>query len=474
MRLTLAGGDAVASHLVLARGEGWDNVRDVLPAAVTDRNWPAAGEAERLEALVRQLLEKRLPAIRDRLAADEAQRLSTAFLEESSLPQAQSLHGILCSLPAGVAGQSIGARFVGRADLLRDIHRVLSEGNGSAARLTSRITAGSGFGKTRLAIEYLHRYAAYYPGGVFWVNAESSAIEGEFWRVLSTLDPNVPDLAVMRGQGRDVRRELERALRKIAQPALYVIDNIPEASPGADPQAIGDFCPALGAVAVLATSRQDTREENVRRISVDILGRDSAILLLTDNVPGAAALSWADWGRIAEWVGDLPIALDLLNRSLALGSISPRALLERVSLTDEPAGATGELDRLREALRGQVPANAVRGVTEAFSISFEKLGGPTRDVALLLAQLAPAPIPEAFMEALPDEWKNPGVRAALRSRHFVTGGGDLCRAALPASSPLSPESQREIVHRRQRVWCPLPSTRAIASCTRSGSCRAPA
>ena len=153
-----------------------------------------------------------------RLAADEAQRLATAFLEESSLPGPQSLHGIVCSLPPGVAGQSIGARFVGRADRLRDIHRVLSEGTGDAARLTSRITAGGGFGKTRLAIEYLHRYARYYPGGIFWVNAESSDIEGEFWRVLSTLDPNVPDLAVMRAQGRDVRRELERALRKIASP----------------------------------------------------------------------------------------------------------------------------------------------------------------------------------------------------------------------------------------------------------------
>ena len=96
-----------------------------------------------------------------------------------------------------MAGQSIGARFVGRADRLREIHRVLSEGTGTAARLTSRITAGGGFGKTRIAIEYLHRYARYYPGGIFWVNADSSDIEGEFWRVLRTLDPNVPDLAVI-------------------------------------------------------------------------------------------------------------------------------------------------------------------------------------------------------------------------------------------------------------------------------------
>jgi tetratricopeptide (TPR) repeat protein len=426
MRLALAGGDAVASHLILALGPGCDAVLDVLPTAVTNQSWPEAGEAERLEALVRRRLESHLAEIRHGLAAGEAQRLATAFLEESKAPPAQSLDGIVCSFPPGVAGQSIGARFVGRADLLRDIHRHLSGGSGAAARLTGRITAGGGFGKTRLAIEYLHRYGArYYPGGIFWVNAESSAMDAEFWRVLSALDPNLPDLAAMRAQGRDVRRELERALRKIPQPALYVIDNIPEAGLGADPASIGDFCPAVGAVTVLATSRQDTREENVRSIPVDILGRDSAILLLTDNVPGMAALPWADWGRIAEWVGDLPIALDLLNRSLALGSIAPQALLERLCRTDQSPSATRELDRLREALRGQVPANAVRGVTEAFSISFEKLDAATRQVAQLLAQLAPAPVPEEFMEALPDEWSGPAVRAALRSRHFLTGGGGL-------------------------------------------------
>jgi tetratricopeptide (TPR) repeat protein len=44
---------------------------------------------------------------------------------------------------------------------------------------------------------------------------------------------------------------------------------------------------------------------------------------------------------------------------------------------------------------------------------------------MVLAQLAPTPIPEAFLEALPDEWRSPRVRAALRSRHFVTSGGGL-------------------------------------------------
>jgi hypothetical protein len=94
--------------------------------------------------------------------------------------------------------------------------------------------------------------------------------------------------------------ELERALRSIDRPALYIIDNIPEAAPGEDAPVISDFCPALGAVTVLATSRQDTREEGVKAVPVDTLSRDAAILLLTENVAGAARLPWAGWGRIAE------------------------------------------------------------------------------------------------------------------------------------------------------------------------------
>jgi tetratricopeptide (TPR) repeat protein len=422
MRLALAGGDAAGSHLVLALGEAPGAVLEAMPTAVATQSWPPAEAADRLDALIQRLLQNRPPPIRDRLIAYEAQKLSAAFLEESNLEPPHSLHAIVHSLPPGVAGQSIGARFVGRADLLRSIHRVLQEGTGGAAQLTSRLTAAGGFGKTRLAIEYLYRYDTHYPGGIFWVNAASSDIEGEFWRVLSELDPHVPDLAVMRAQRRDVRRELERALRHVAQPALYVIDNIPEAPPGSDPPPIADFCPALGAVAVLATSRQDTREAHVRPIQVDILDRDPAILLLTDNVPGAAALPWADWGRIAEWVGDLPIALDLLNACLALGSITPTSLLQRVGQASRPVR---ELDRLREALRGQVPKDAVRGITEAFSISFENLDVPAQAAALLLAQLASAPIPEAFLETLPDELKSPATRTALRGRHFVTGGGGL-------------------------------------------------
>jgi hypothetical protein len=66
---------------------------------------------------------------------------------------------------------------------------------------------------------------------------------------------------------------------------------------------------------------------------------------------------WEEWKRISEWVGNLPLVLDLLNKLLALSSISPRSLLQRADAI-QPTGRTQEsetkeLHRLREALCGQ-------------------------------------------------------------------------------------------------------------------------
>jgi len=151
---------------VLALGEGAGFVLDAMPQSVASKSWPAAGETPQLEKLVRERLAVHSAPLRRVFAEAEAQRLAAAFLEESNVPEPQSLSGRV-SLPPGAASQSIGSRFVGRGDQLRHIHRILSEGFGVSAPLTCRITASGGFGKTRLATEYLYRYGPrYYPGAL--------------------------------------------------------------------------------------------------------------------------------------------------------------------------------------------------------------------------------------------------------------------------------------------------------------------
>ncbi len=422
MRLALHAGNESASHIVLAQGEDAQSVLDAMPEHVARTNWPPAGETARLAELARSRLDRNLNPLGSRIPAQEARVVASLFIEEASIPEPRSLQGILVSFPPGLAAQSIGRRFVGRASDLRRLHNALSEGSGGAC-LAGRIAAGAGFGKTRLAIEYLNRYGPrYYPGGIFWVNAESSLLDEEFWRILRAIDPATPDIAVLRDQRPTIRERLEAALRAIRRPVLYVADNIPEAAPGDYPPPLENYCPVLGAVTVLATSRQDTRESGVETIDVDKLDRDSAILLLRKDVVSPASLFWDDWGRIADWVGDLPVALELLNRALALGSISPKQLFAR-AVSSETASATTELDRFATSLHGQVREKAAAGVSAAFFISFEKLDPSARSVARILAQLAPSPIPDEFLDALSEDLDVPAARAALRSRHFILPSG---------------------------------------------------
>jgi hypothetical protein len=81
----------------------------------------------------------------------------------------------------------------------------------------------------------------------------------------------------MRKEDRNVAEELAAGLKGIKQPVLYVVDNIPESE---NPRPIHDFCPAVGEVVVLATSRQKNIEGGVKTFDVETLEREAAILLL--------------------------------------------------------------------------------------------------------------------------------------------------------------------------------------------------
>ena len=418
------------SHIVVAFLPGGRSADlDGLPPALRTANWPAADQTERLAEMVTLLLSNTSKSIRERLPGPECVRLRQTLLEEAALPPARPLSGLRTYHPNGNIEQSIHDRFVGRADELASIHFRLSTMRGyasSTAALSGSVSAGGGFGKTRLALEYVHRYgSSHYPGGVFWINADMdvAAIDEQFHGVLRSLCPHgpVPTLADIRKRGESIRDQLFRALARepAEEPILFVVDNVPETPAGSSVRRLQDFCPALGLVTLLVTSRQRTTEPGVRWIPLGVLQRPSSVALLTHELSNSGDLDQEDWGDIASWVGDLPLALDLLNRSLALGAMTPHDLLN-VARQQSPTTA---LDMQREALRGHVPDTILRGVTEAFSVSLDKLDAATQMAAFLLAQLAPWPIPEELIAAFDSTLFPPKVRTALLARHFITGNG---------------------------------------------------
>lgn len=417
--------DAALHPIVIALpadGVGREEL-DGLPPAHRSTNWLSADDTSALADLVRRRLEAVIETIGERLSElGELGAIEATVVEQAAIPPPGNLAGATMYPPRRALDDSLGDGFVGRADELWRIHHRLwrMRGGASGAALTGAIEGGAGFGKTRLATEYFHRFGPQtYAGGLFWVNAEAP-LEAQFHGILRELKPDETprDLETLRQAGRDAEDELGDALHQVSpeQAVLYVVDNVPEPGPGESPSRLSTWCPGFGDVTLLATSRvRQAVAEPIIRFPIDVLTPAAAVALLTRELAEARSLEHGDWLRVADWVGYLPLALELLNAALGAGAIAPAQLLAKVA--EEPVE---ELDEAAETLRELVPAGAVRGITEALRESYLRLRPEVQRAAHLVAQLAPDPIPLPLLEALEPDAASGRVKGTLVSRSFVT------------------------------------------------------
>jgi len=185
---------AALSHIVFALPPGGPaNMLHGLPSLVRQGSWPSADQTATLVQLIKTRLSSIGPSIRADIGNDQAADMIRAtLLEESALPPPMNLTG-MTRFPLSLPG-SLGEGFVGRADDLWRIHFALFTMRGepaASAALSGALEGGGGFGKTRLALEYLHRFGSHYPGGLFWVDADVSeeALQERFHSILRVLKP---------------------------------------------------------------------------------------------------------------------------------------------------------------------------------------------------------------------------------------------------------------------------------------------
>jgi tetratricopeptide (TPR) repeat protein len=418
------------AHIVVALGDHGGGLSE-LPPHLRITNWPPANELARLEELVRKALATNPRSIRERIGAQAASTEVAILVEESLVPGPQSLAAIP-TFPVALP-PSIGPRFVGRADDLWRLHFALSgiSPAHTSAGLTGSIESMGGMGKTRLAIEYLHRFGpSLYPGGLFWINADASDqdLEIQLHGVLQALDPHAPSLPDCRESGLDVRDMLANSVRAVDKAALFVVDNVPDPPVDVPLKHPTFWCPALGHASVLITSRThiSVGTHGVSPLSIDPLALDSALLLLTEGLD-RSALPDHEWRESCEWVGRLPLALELLNRTLKAGALLPSELP-----TMRRAPTTPQIDECMRILRPHIPEDSLRGITETFRLSFDSLPPSAQVVAVLLVELASAPIPLVLLQLLEKSVANSSgsqpappsgfaaSRAALVTRSFVT------------------------------------------------------
>jgi len=402
-------------------GEELDRFVIALPAAIGDHsrlldhlppqlrfvNWPRANDTKSLTALIHGRLKQRVSAGR---RASPARPTEEYRALEWVIPPSMGLQGVPHFPPYLV--RSIGEAFVGRGGHLWLLHFLLTTVRGAPLSQVAPVvtlSGGGGFGKTRLALEYLHRFGPrYHSGGLFWLDASEGklALNEQFRGILGVLRPDLP---VQRYTADEVASHLARTLGQIKQPALFIVDDVPEV---ATDQSLVKWWSTFRDIPTLVLSRRLVPLALAvdQEVKLSTLSREAAVALLTRGI--TFPLRPPDgWRSIARWVGDLPLALELLNSALRDGGASAERLLAEV----RRGGPAMELEQQWTLLRPHLPEGSLRGVLEAFATSFRTLSPTARLAAHRFAFLSPAPIPGKLVDALIGEPE----RRELRVRSFI-------------------------------------------------------
>ncbi|MBE1501277.1 hypothetical protein H4696_008377 [Amycolatopsis lexingtonensis] len=300
------------------------------------------------------------------------------------------------SMPAGRIS-NIPARsvtFTGRDELLAGLRTALCSGRPAVVQALNGM---GGVGKTTTAIEYAHRHAGDYDLA-WWVPSEDpNLVAGHLVDLAQALDlateQDSPAVALAR-----LRGALESRGRW-----LVVFDN------AEDPAALRPLLPG-GDGHVIITSRNPDWDDVGAALPVREFTRPESVQLLQAR---CARLSDTDADRIADTLGDLPLAVDQASRLLAATGWTADTYL------DLHAQRAHEL-MARHEKGSSYPVS----VAAAWTMSFDQLADENPaalHTLTLVAWLAPEQVPLTLLthqagEAARDPLAFAEITTALRSR----------------------------------------------------------
>ncbi|MFJ3226318.1 FxSxx-COOH system tetratricopeptide repeat protein [Streptomyces sp. NPDC086783] len=193
--------------------------------------------------------------------------------------------------------------FTGRSTILDRLREQLATGR-PGQRLPQVLHGLGGVGKTQLAREYAHRFMADYDV-VWWVDAEQPEL------VPAKLAALAQQLGVGGGDVGEAAEAAVQALRE-GQPYdrwLLIFDNVEDLDKALDlfPD---QTAPVHDTVYghLLVTTRARPTSTRVQPMEVEVFTREESVEHLCRRVPG---LNEHDAGRVADAVGDLPLAIEV-------------------------------------------------------------------------------------------------------------------------------------------------------------------
>jgi len=302
------------------------------------------------------------------------QRARRVLVDELGIDPGPDLRGLhqavltndpaLAVPPAAAAGGGGGVRpsqlpldvahFVGRADLVEEIKRLL--GDDQQVPVVA-VSGPPGVGKTALAVHAAHRLAERFPDGQLSVDLQGSTaglrplppleVLGRFLRALGVAPGAIPgDLAEAGAFFRS---------RVAGRRLLVVLDN------AADATQVLPLLPASPGCGVVVTSRRMlTALERASHLRLAVLDTGEALALLGRLAgPQRVAAEPEAAAEVARWCGHLPLALRIAGARLAARPAWPVAVL-----AERLGDAQRRLDELELA---EV------GVRASFAVSFAQL-----------------------------------------------------------------------------------------------------